>query len=360
MNNEIKITPYQLFCVIIGCCVGPGFLRMPNILAKTAKQDAWISAILALIYPFSMILLCYYITKKVGPRDIIDVTKDYMGKYLGTILSFLFLLQNIVFIMAMTGDLISISSTYVVGFLTPIKIAIIAFIIAAYTAFKDIGTIARANGLIVFFMFLLILLSFSSFKNLTLLNIKPIFGSGLKNILLATKDTAYFYLGAEVLLIFNKYVFPREHILKWSLLSMVGSGVIWVITTLITLLFMGPDIVLKSRWSFIYVYEALNVRVISNFMYIYIYIWSFIIFKSLSNYLFMILEMLSTITTLKKRTLLIVFTPIFFYGSLILHNQKYRLGFMDIFSLSYVIFNYVYVLSLILLIKIRDKKAKNT
>ena len=359
MNNKGKITPYQLFSLIIGGFIGPGFLKMPNILAQTAKQDAWIAAIVALIYPFTMILLCCYIAKRVGSRDIIDVTKDYMGKYLGSIVGFLFLLQSLIFTVTITGDLISISETYVVGFLTPLKITVIGFFISIYTSSKDIDTISKVNELIVFFISILILLSLSSFKNLSLLNIQPVLGSGIKNIALASKDTAYVYIGAEVLLFFNKYVFPRENILKYSLLSIVFSTVIWVSTTLITLLFLGPDIVLKSKWPFIYVYSTVNLRIISNFMYIFIYIWSFIIFNCLGTYLFMGLEMLSTLTTLKKRNLTIILTPLLFFFALILYKQKYRSYFIDIFSFSYVLFNYIYVLSLILLIKIRDKKTKN-
>jgi spore germination protein len=55
------LTQSQFTFLIVGMVLGPGFLRLPAIIVDKAKQDAWISIIIALVYPLCIILLSLYV-----------------------------------------------------------------------------------------------------------------------------------------------------------------------------------------------------------------------------------------------------------------------------------------------------------
>ncbi len=355
MNNTSTIPPHHLFFILVGTLIGPGFFRLPSALIKIAKQDAWISAILGLIYPFTITLLCVYIINNAETKGIASISKMYLGNLIGSITCFFFIIQYIFFFISMMGDFIIMFSTYVVGFLTPVKILIVAFIVSIYTISKDIETLAKVNEISVYLLAFLIALSLFSFKYLDILNIQPILGSGLKNIIKASKQTFYFYLGPEILLYFYPFVSPSKGIKKWSLLAVSFSSVVWILCCLITVLYLGVEVSQKSNWPFIYVYESVNIKVINNFMYILIFVWAFVVYKSLSNNLFASINVLSNITKVNKKIILIILIPFSFAFSLVLSKNKFRTLTLGTVSNIFIIFNILYVLILVFLIYLNKK-----
>ena len=85
-----EITYQEFTYIIIGAIFGVGILSLPNQLAEVSKQDGWISAVVGGIYPLYIALTTIYISSKFPNDDVLSVGKKIFGKFLGSILNFLF------------------------------------------------------------------------------------------------------------------------------------------------------------------------------------------------------------------------------------------------------------------------------
>ena len=361
MNKQKNrlLTANQLFFLLIGFSVGPAFLRFPNAIVDTAGQDAWISAIIGLIYPTFVVLIGIYFMKKHPKQNILILSKKYFGRILGSILNFIFMLQFLLVTLTVTSDFVNLVRTYIVDFLTPIKVIIIGVSLAAFTAYKGLKVLGKTNELIGY-SFLVILFSLAALNDGDIINIKPVFGSGFSSIMSTARDTTYFYSGWESLLLFYPYVRDIKSSIKASIKALVVGGVIWVWIVFITIVYLGIDLAPKSYWSFIMVYESIHIPIINNFRYVLMFVWILIIFKCIANFYFASAFCLKEFTKIETKKICLYIYPLILYLALQLTNNLLKEKILDIASPAFVVFNFIFLTLIALLILIKSKLKPNS
>ena len=83
--RENESTYQELTSIIVGTVLGVGIFGLPNRLAEISKQDCWISAALGGVYPLYIVLMCILISKKYPQDNILSVSKNVFGNFLGSI-----------------------------------------------------------------------------------------------------------------------------------------------------------------------------------------------------------------------------------------------------------------------------------
>ncbi|MCT4562916.1 MAG: spore germination protein [Maledivibacter sp.] len=355
MNKQKKlITSSQLGSLLIGFSVGPAFLRFANALVKIAAQDAWISAIIGLIYPLYVILIASFIINKHPNDDILVLSKKYFGKFLGSILNFIFISQFILVTLTVTSDFVNLTRTYIVPFLSPLKVVIIAISLAAYTSCNGLRVLGKTNQLINF-GYVIILFSIVIFKSGDISNIQPVFGSGLSSIFKANKETAYFYTGWEAIFLLYPYVKDPGYIKKKTLKSLGVSGLIWVWAVFSTIVYLGIDIIPKSYWSYIFVFESIQIPIINNFRYIFTFIWILIIIRTISNYYFASTLGINKLIEIDIKKICIYIYPLMVYFALILSDDSLKEKILSFTSPTFTSFNLIFFTLIALLISFKPK-----
>lgn len=358
MNKEnvklLTASEYSFF--IMGFSLGPAFLRLPNNLVEVGKQDSWIASIIAIIYPLTVVFLSCYIIKKRPKENILILSKTYFGKILGSLLNFFFMLQFILYAVTVTLDFVDLTETFIVTFLTPLKIIIIIVSLSAYASYKGLKTLGKLNQLITY-SFLLILLSVSALEHGTILNIQPVFGTGLLTIIKATKNTAYVYTGWESMLLFYPYVQNKEDIKKSILTTLFITVSVWIWTVFITIYYLGVNIVPRNFWSFIVVFESISIPVINNFRYVFMFSWILIIFRMVANYYYATAFFLNSFTKVKIKKLCIIIYPIIIYACVKSPGITLLGDFLSVSTPTFIIFNLIFIIAICLFILIKPKKA---
>lgn len=355
MNKYNLLTKNQLTFLIIGFALGPEFLRLPNVLIQKAQQDSWISATIALIYPIYILIIVNYIISKHPKENLLILNKKYFGNLFGIIFNSIFLFQVILFTCTILLDFSSISRLYIIAFLTPTKVLLVTIFICIYTSSKGLTVIARITELIFYGLIFLILLSFSALKYGNILNIQPIMGSGFKNILLATQDTAYFYIGFEFLLLYHTFAKDPKDIKKASILAVIIAGFIWTWTVFITIYYLGIDIIPKSFYSYFLVFESIHLPLVNNFRYVAMFIWTLATFRMSSVYYFSASFILNDLTKIRINKLNLLLSPILFILCLSVLQLLFDNEQIHLFSKISVIFNIIFLSILALLVFIKFK-----
>ncbi|MCY6355151.1 GerAB/ArcD/ProY family transporter [Clostridium sp. ZS2-4] len=359
MNNTSNkfLSCNQITALLIAIAIGPGSLKLANILVLKLQQDAWISSIIALLNPLYMILVSSYIIKKYPNDNILSLSNQYFGNTFGNLLNLCFSLMCTIYISTVTSDLVRFSRIYFVSFLSPLKVVIVCITLTYFAVYKGLSTLAKICEISMYLLIFITIFSLSSLKYGSILNIQPVFSLSLKDILKGSILTAYSYSGFEYLLIFHPFAKDTSTIKKASLKAVLISGFIWVWSVFSTIYYLGIDIIPKSLWAYILVFESINVPLINNFRYIFMFVWCFIVFRINAVNAFISSFILNHVTKIDINKILLFL----YFLSLILSLQFVDVSFykkvIDLISPILFVFNVIYVSSIALMVLI---KGKNT
>jgi spore germination protein len=345
--------------IIVGFVTSIGILSLPNGVVKDAKQDGWISVIIGGVYPLFLALLSIYYVKKHPNEDILFLSKKYLGIILGTICNILFLAQFIIYLIAIASGMNNVYIGHATAFLTPIKLLIPAILIATYLAIKGIKVLGRINKIALYALVMFILTLLTALQRGNYLNLFPIFGSGYKNILKGSIESAYAYGGLEGIFLIYPFMRNKDKIKTVVLKSTFLIMLFYTWTTFICIYFLGYKVTSKALWPVLLVTEGVNLPIINSFRVIFLFLWSFTIFRTLGDYQYSITYILSYLLKVKDKNKVYWFTvPIAIYLCLNIGSEVHRRAFLGYIIPKVTLFNIVYVSIIAILIFVKDKGGK--
>jgi spore germination protein (amino acid permease) len=356
-HNINLLTPYEFCSVLVGALIGIAILSTPNAIVQYAKQDAWVSELLGCVYPFYLLLLGIFISNRFPKENILVLSKKYLGNFFGSILNLGFLLFFLLYIVASVSGASNLLRVYVVPFLSPSKVLAAILIMSCYTAYMGIKAIGKVSQASLYILFLLFILPIFALPIGNILNVKPILGSGFKNILAGTKESLFSYAGFEQFFLIYPLINDRKKIKAAGFFSILITTIIFTWFVFITIYYLGIDIIPKTMWSFLFVPESVHISSISNFRLVYIFMWFFIEFRLVAIYSHNVVFIAQSFS--KKINKLIIFIFLFFIAIFLclnLTDEIVRRNFLTTAIPISVLFSifYITLIAIIILIK-RDR-----
>lgn len=350
-----KLTSSQLTACLSGFVLGAGVLILPRILAEAVYQDAWISACIALVYPLYIVLVSSYIAKEHPENNILNINRKYFGKFFGNMINGIFGLQFFIYSGTVIGDYNRIAEISIVGFLSPLKVIIFCIIATAYAASKGVKVFGKLSEVINVFIIPVILITLFVFKEGSIGNFKPAFDAGLPDIIKISKSALYFYIGFEGLVLIHPYVQKGVDIKKASLKAFAFCSIIWVWSVAATIIYLGPDLIKKSLWPFTLVYSSVNFPIINNVRYIFMFSWSLATFRLLSGHILLSHTVINDFIKINMSSIFYVTLPLLGAYAYIATDTLIRQKIVNTIPLFYVIFNILFLSSIMLISRFKKK-----
>ena len=345
IEKKNLLTPNEVTFILIGIMLDVTAANLPNGVMATAKQDGWMSVLIGAIYPLYIAILAIYVSKRFPKENILVLSKRYLGKTLGTILNFLFLLSFLSYFPSLISIFEVIIRTEVVNSLTPLKIYVVLFFIGAYAASKGIKVLGRICTITFWMVIVIIIPTMAILKQGSYLNISPIFGTGIVNILKGTLATVYDYSLMELIFLIYPFINDSNKI-KSSALKAVGyTAIIYTWITFITIYYVGIDIIPKTIWGFFTVTEAVKVEIVNNFRYVFMFFWLIIAIKSVALFNYLCVFILEDIRKIKSKKIIYVVLAVVviilantYYEDLLSGQEisKYTAPISTIYNLMYL------------------------
>ncbi|KEI96095.1 endospore germination permease [Clostridium botulinum] len=358
-NNVL--TTSQTIVMIVGSMLGIGILSLPANLSKIAHNDGWIGAVIGSLYPLYMGLCAILIFKDNSYQNtnIIEISKNYFGKILGSSLSFIFTFQFFAYIIITAANMSNMLRVYLVLFLEQYKLAIPILLISVYTASKGIRALGRINEIIFYASIPLILLTVLGIKQGNILNIQPILGNPFSSILKASIEPVYSFVGIEIIFLIVPLMQDKSKIKSSFLKSISIIVFLYIWLSFVSIYYLGADVAKNLYWPTLSLAETISIPGISNFKFVFMFLWSNIIFKTIANQNYFFYYSLSSI--FKKINSSILYMIVFFFATIIVTRlysfillQKINKGI----SIFYLIFNMIFITT-ITAIKIIKNGGKN-
>lgn len=362
-DTDSLISSSQLTLILVGSMLGIGILTLANDVVKDAKQDGWVSCILGGVYPAYMVFIANYMCKKFPKDNILKLSKKCLGKILGSFTNIIFISYFVLLATEVAAGISNVLRIYMISFLKNYQVLPILFLAPAFVAYKGIKTLGKVNELIFYLSIFIFFIPIAVLKYGSFLNLMPVFGSGLINIIKSSKETAFAYSGIEILFLIYPYLQNSKDLKKAGLKSVVITMIIYTWVTFAVIYYLGPDIVQKFFFPTVVMSEAVVIPIINNFRYIFMFLWSLIMLKTISNDYYATAYGLSQLTSIaKKKTFIYLIFPLLFYISTKYGDPITRGNLVNKLTSVYIIFNlaYVSIISLILLIRKGDKNEQKS
>lgn len=362
MNKDKNLSENQIMAMAVGFMIGIGILALPSALTKDAKQDAWIAAIIGGIYPVIIGLAAVYMCKYFPQDNILVLSKKYLGKILGTVCNFVFMMFFYIYVITGVVGFSNIFRVYATPFLTALKMQVALIIIIIYTQSKGIKVIAKLNELAFYTVCILMTFLSVGFLKGNIKYVEPVFGVGVSNILKSSIESAYAYSGIEQIFLIYPLMEDKKK-LKSAVFKAVGITVFfytWV--TFISIYFLGYKVTGKTLWPVFLVSESISISIINSFKSIFLLAWTGIMCKLLGNEYASTVYIAKDVFNIKARwakwSMHVIAVVIMFYSFTKMPTPMARSEFLGKVIPLITIYIFIYVGSIVIFIFFdKNKKA---
>lgn len=361
LSEKEKINGNEIIIFILSSLIGVDTLALANQIGTAAYQDAWLCIIIASIYPLFLIFIISKILPLCEDKTIVDLNKELFGNKFGSLLNVIFSFQFLFYTVHLTSKLVFVNKTFISLFINPIKICLVLCILIAFTASRGFKTIIRSCIIIFIFLLLLLVISSLSLKYGTILNFKPILGSGFKSILVGTLKSTYYYTPLEFLLVINPYVKQdsKNFIAKNSFIAIFFSVLIYLWIIFVNIYKLGIGLVLKAPWSFVFAVQNINVPIFNSFRYVFLLLWNPNAIITIVINLFIFCEIISKTFNINPKILYYILFPLLYIFSYILFLSPISPIVLQFIAPMFIILNLINFITVLFLLKRKNQSQKS-
>ncbi|GGH36970.1 GerAB/ArcD/ProY family transporter [Paenibacillus segetis] len=251
--GKVNISSRQFSIVVALYMVGSAILNIPAMLQIVAKQDTWMAAVLGMAVGLIILPLYIYLGKRFSQAIFTWYTERLLGKWIGKVISLLFIFTFPVLIAILTLRNIGDFMTTQIMMDTPIQ-AILIIIMSVVIMATRLGLEPLARAAELFFPFvilLFILFIVLVFPHVSFKFVQPMLDNGIKPVLRASLIfIAYPFLEPIVLIMIFPFVSRTDKNGKALFTGIFIGGVILVVITTLTILVLGTKTVSYAYPSF--------------------------------------------------------------------------------------------------------------
>lgn len=303
-KNKNKVTNKQLVFMIIQAQIGVGILSLPHDVALVAKQDGWISTLIAGAISQVIILIIWGLCRRFPSFSLYQILPHLFGTVIGKFLTLSYSLYFMV-----TGSLVLARYSDIIDKWilprTPNWITMVLVLITCiYIVSAGLSSIARFYVLVSPILFLLLVLISYSMKDANFLYIFPIASHNISTILKGSKEAAFSMLGFELFLFIHPFVQSSS---KGKLKSITTANifvtVFYTFMVFASLVYFetNADIALTPE-PLLYMIKAYSFQVLERTDLFFLSLWLIIVATSIANWLFLSALGLANLGRNKKYT----------------------------------------------------------
>ncbi|MFC7441078.1 GerAB/ArcD/ProY family transporter [Laceyella putida] len=265
MKNRAEITPGQLSFVIMQAMVGVGFVSLPRDVQMVAKGGSVLSIIFSGLLVQLFLFIMWALNKRFPTKTLFEFAPEILGKFLGKVISFLYLIYFLL-ICSLVLDLYTRISKEWVYFLTPGWILMLLMVlVSCYLVISDLRIIARFLVFVSFWFGTIFLLVYWPLQNANYLYILPIDEAGWINIFKAIYEATIGMLGFELVLVAYPFVEGTDKDkLKAASLGVWVVVIIYALLTFTCLVVYAPEEVPLIRDPVIYLLKAFRLPMVER------------------------------------------------------------------------------------------------
>lgn len=268
---------FYMFFILPIVQLGVGIMGAPRYIFSHAKQDSWLSILIAGIVMIIVISVMLLILKQYDNADILGIQVDVFGKWLGSLLGILYLVYFFAANAIILLNYIEVIQVFLYPTLPSYAIGFLMLLLIVYAVNGDIRVIV---GMAFLFFLITQVLTFLLYKPITQIDwyhFLPMFQSSAVDVLKGAKATTFTVLGLEILFFLYPFVGDKERLKRPLYLGICFSTFIVLLLTCISIGYYGLENLSNLEWSVLTLYKSVSFSFIDRLDYIVIIMWIMVV-----------------------------------------------------------------------------------
>ncbi|RDW18149.1 spore gernimation protein [Oceanobacillus arenosus] len=281
VKSRLQFPAFYLFFIMYGAQTGVGIMGVPKYIFKEAKQDSWISILLAYILLITIVSVMLVILKQYENADIFGIQVDIFGKWIGKLFGTIYILYFFFTLLSILLNYIEVIKVYLFPTISSFSMGLLFIILIIYCVLGGIRTIV---GLTFFFVILSSWILFPLYDPITRMDwdhFVPMFHATVPELLKGTKATTYSITGFELLFVIYPFIQNKEKI-KLPLFLGLGYTIISIlIVTVISIGYFSPLDLADIDWATLNLFKNVSYSFIERLDNLIIFEWMMVILPNL-------------------------------------------------------------------------------
>jgi spore germination protein (amino acid permease) len=355
--EKAKISPFLVFFIVHAMQFAVGVLGFQRKIAQTAGYDAWIAVIIAGL-SIHVILVMIYKIAETANGDIMTAHTFVFGKKMGKLMSLPFVIYFTLIAITTLRAYIEVIQAwmfqdmgtfwyslgfcglaiYIIfgGFRTVTGVAFFGSVLPAYLIFTFLFTIPYAD----------------------VRNLLPIFDHSIMDLIRASYQMSFTYLGYEVLLIVYPFIKEPQKSKKWAHLSVLSTTILYTILTIVTFAYFSEGQLQKNIWATLTMWKIVEIPFVERFEYIGIANWNLIVLPTFCIDLWCASRIVRRVANLQQKYGILLLSMVVIITTNFLKTRQQIHSLMDYAGKIAIFINYGYIPLLFFLILIVKKVKK--
>ncbi len=222
MREEGKISAYQAMVYQVSIVLATAILFVPAITTKHAKQDAWLSVIIACFFGSLQIYTAVSLARRFPNASVVQYAPLILGKVPGKVVGFVYLFYFFYVGYFILQEFAALMSSSYMPLTPSIVFMLVLSLLAVYAAYGGLEVICRMSSVVLTVvlatMALIVLLIV---KDIKIWRFLPVLENGFNPILLGAISPGAWFGETAVILMLYPFINNKEKVVKTSLLAIL-------------------------------------------------------------------------------------------------------------------------------------------
>lgn len=287
MKENQKITPFQLFFILIQAQIGIGVISLPHDIFMVSEIHSWISVLIAGLLIEINIILIWLLYRRFPSKTIFEMLHLIIGRpasYFLKVFYILYFLSTLVLVIMMFGRMVNI---WILP-RTPVWVlSLLLIAICVYCVKENIKVMARFHVVVSFCLVVLFILIAFVVKEADYRHLLPISFQDFPSIMKGVKEATSASLGFELLLVLFPFCTGKQTgKLKVALLANGFVTLFYTYLTLVSISYFGPAVMKMVPEPILYIMKFHSFQVIERTDLLFFSIWIVSVATSFMVYLY--------------------------------------------------------------------------
>jgi len=358
---KINVTPkesnmlptYLVWVLICSNQIGVGILGFQRVVAEKAGHDAWISVIVAGIMAHLTMWIMIKTLKRYPSADLYGIHIDVLGKWLGRLVSLLFILYCVATATIILRNYIEVIQTWMFPEISTSLFAGVFLFLALYTILGGIRVIAGYTFLTVIVVIWLLLDLYYPLQMAQWNHLQPVLEADFSKIWSGAMAMSLTIIGFEIIYILYPYIKNKKSVGASAQIGILLTNIIYLVLMVVALVFFSEGQLAKTIWATLNLKKMVYLPFLERFEFVAISLWLFVIMPNIMLYSWAAIRGLKRNFNWSQRKFSYIVIVLIFFSSLFLITRQQIDTLNDIIGKVGLIgsFTYPFILYLLVVIK---------
>ncbi|MEK5164092.1 endospore germination permease [Paenibacillus sp. FSL R5-0527] len=242
--GDREVGTLEVFASVANMVIGFGVLMLPRSIVEITKSvDGWISIVIGGACALTFTWILSKLISRFPKQNVYSIAAVLLGRPAAVFVTLLFALYMLLFTGYETRGVATISRIYLFD-RTPIEVISLVFLLVlVYGVAGPSAALLRLNliflPIVVLLLTALILMNIGFFE---FRNLKPFFAADWRDVLYASKESVFSFMGFDILLFYNAFINRPLKIAKAASLGLLLPFFLYLLVFVFTIGVFGVDV----------------------------------------------------------------------------------------------------------------------